>query len=180
MTSVDVDNLFEDLFGFNAPPAAKKDKPKALPETKKNPPEKAPPKPKVDLAALILSAPPAPPKPPAPPEPPKWVAPSVPENWVAPEFRDCGHFDFWEKKDEKGQPFCHACKERHPVAWSAVKGEFIRPMPKSSRRSLERSTSGGYAGYCADAEGYYIGGQFNDCRRDLPKEQWCSYHRTGK
>lgn len=74
---------------------------------------------------------------------------------------------YGDEEDAAAREEGHCCaggKRRHEVAWGALEGEHVRPIPTKMRRSPERERSGGFPGYCTDEGGYYVGGIGNDCR----------------
>jgi hypothetical protein len=98
-------------------------------------------------------------------------APSLPEGWEPPVFRDCGHL-LWE---ENSDTECAGCKEKRAPSWRHLKGEFIRPVPKSLRRTKDKISMGGFPGLCCHpSTGLYIGGPSNDCR--YTGDQRCEIH----
>jgi hypothetical protein len=105
-----------------------------------------------------------------------------PENWNPPEVMDCGHLNWSLKKDKDGVEYCDGCKKKRVPVWTDTKGVFRKPFPESIRRTEEKVRMGGFEGYCCDAEGNYIGGDFNDCRRMNPEDstKWCPYHQALK
>ena len=110
--------------------------------------------------------------------PPEIVPSTPPENWNPPHYQDCGHMSWWSEKDAEGVEYCTGCKKKMPVSWQDLKGAFVRPLPVSIRRSIEREGQQGFPGYCCNDEGFYIGGFVNDCRWKNPdKTTWCPYHR---
>lgn len=123
-------------------------------------------------------------EPPRPPEEP-WEPPPIPENWEPPTHLDCGHMDWWsdeEHQSAKDEGFCcMGGKKKWPVSYRHLKGSHRRPVPKSKRRTKEKVDGPGFSGLCCDEDGYYIGGLFNNCRRE---GKLCTYHeladpRTG-
>ena len=84
---------------------------------------------------------------------------TLPDNWTPPVHLDCGHID-WDGSEDG----CEGCANDRPPNYRALRGTFIRPVPKSQRRGPHR-TPVGFPGLCTDADGLYIGGHFNDCRR---------------
>lgn len=107
----------------------------------------------------------------------------LPPNWNPPSIMDCGHMTWWQVKstDAEGNVVltCDGCAKRVQPYWSHLKGVHRRPLPPMVRRTAEKVRMGGFPGYCCDDEGYYIGGDGNNCQEMHPKDpaQWCKYHR---
>lgn len=111
------------------------------------------------------------------------VSTETPADWNPPGHLDCGHLNFSsdeENEAARAEGFCcHAGKQKMMPNYRRMTGEYRKPVPKSGRRTAEKVAMGGYPGLCCDDEGYYIGGIYNDCRREHPKDEskWCQYHR---
>jgi len=106
--------------------------------------------------------------------------PELPEDWTPPEFFGCGHIN-WERDEEahaeaRAEGFCcNQGKRKVGVHWDRLKGKYVRPLPKTLRRSPEKVDQGGFPGYCCDKDGYYLGGTINDCSHYGNRDK-CTYH----
>lgn len=84
----------------------------------------------------------------------------LPDDFDPPSFMDCGHLEWWLSSNGA----CEGCESRTAPNYRYLAGTFIRPIPKGHRRGPHRPTQG-FPGLCTDTDGFYIGGQFNDCKR---------------
>lgn len=111
------------------------------------------------------------------PTPPK----AKPEVWNPPEYLPCGHL-IWSSEGQHEQArqegfCCHEGKLKRPISYQMLRGDFIRPVPKKSRRTTEKQQSMGWPGLCCHQEtGLYIGGIANNCLYENPEGPWCEVH----
>jgi len=88
----------------------------------------------------------------------------IPESRT-PAMLDCGHTDWFgdEANDaaRRADYCCAGAKASHALDWR-VRG-LLYPVPLRMRRGYAL-TSSGFQGLCCDPNGYYIGGNGNDCR----------------
>jgi len=106
-------------------------------------------------------------------------------DWEPPALLDCGHEDVCT--DEQNAVAraeghcCHHGKLKYAPDYRNRKGKFGKlPVPGNVRRTKEKVEMGGFPGLCCDGDGRYIGGTFNDCHRENPKDEskWCEFHRA--
>ena len=118
---------------------------------------------------------PEPPKPESPPEPEPKPPPTV---LRPPSYFDCGHMNWGTDEAQaaaREEGFCCAGgQKKRPTNHQVTKGTYRKPVPKKQRKSIATISSGGFPGLCCDAEGFYIGGISNDCRR---MGALCTYHQ---
>ncbi len=100
------------------------------------------------------------------------------QDFDPPRHLDCGHMNWFTAEEHAtARAEDHCCmggKKKESVSWRHLRGTHLRPVPKSSRRTTTKEATGGFHGLCCNAEGFYIGGVLNDCRR--AGEQRCEVH----
>lgn len=94
------------------------------------------------------------------------------------QILDCGHMDWaGDAANEVARSEGRCCaNHRHPIFWSHLRGEYVRPLPQHHRRTLEKERGPGFPGHCCDDDGFYIGGVANDCRYYSPDDRRCVVH----
>lgn len=119
--------------------------------------------------------------------------PSSPEEIKAsnpPRILACGHIDFLRDPDHEKHvaaraegKCCHFGSRGYRRHWESLREPYLSQV-KVSEGQRKNWSKNGFQGYCADAEGRYIGGPFNDCRYHTepdkpeitvyhPREEWC-------
>jgi len=95
-------------------------------------------------------------------------------DWEPPTFLDCGHLD----EGQGPEAVCSDCENKRPPSWRHLRGRFVRPVPVGNRRTKAKVGGLGFEGLCCNAEGIFIGGYFNDCRRT--GDERCEVHASGR
>lgn len=99
-----------------------------------------------------------------------------------PEMPECGHTNWYTAaENEAARAAGHCCRggqQKVVPCFRSLRGKYRRPVPVTSRRTVEKERTGGFPGLCCDDGGYYIGGVGNDCLRWRPEgTSPCRAHR---